>query len=204
MIHQQSLVRDRGLRVSPALCWWALSGIHLPEHWNAVARNWHVCRPHDPLEPVGQTHAGRGARHSSPRPPPPQRAGRLRSWPPAVPSVMIHSPTDPFMAMQFRLHRIALASERGPDQRRSPSTPLLSRKISTATAATKVRRLATPSAGSSNLTLARHRPSLAKNGPAGETWPVVKRGQPSDRPRLPAHETATLFSKLSVHVGVTP
>ena len=57
--HQQSLVRDRGLR-SPALCWWALSGGLLPGFHGVERGTGKTPGRTDPLEAVGQTRAGRG------------------------------------------------------------------------------------------------------------------------------------------------
>ena len=57
--HQQSLVRDRGLR-SPVLCWWALSGGLLPGFHGVERGTGKTPGRTDPLEAVGQTRAGRG------------------------------------------------------------------------------------------------------------------------------------------------
>ena len=73
--HQQSLVRDRGLP-SPALCWWALSGGLLPG-FHGVERG--TGKTPGRTGPAGGRRPNpcrERWRHSSPRPPPPQRAGR--------------------------------------------------------------------------------------------------------------------------------
>ena len=155
--HQQSLVRDRGLR-SPALCLGA-------QRWPAAGISWRRTRNGQNPRP----HAGGRRpnpcrerwRHSSPRPPPPQRAGRLRL---GLQQFHLHDQLpDPLHGdVQFRLHRIALAFlERGIPAI-AFSRHCSSRKISTPNCRDK------SSTGSTqkpqgNLTLARHRPPLAKS-----------------------------------------
>ena len=126
--HQQSLVRDRGLR-SPAAGGrrWPAAGISWRRTRNAKPK------AADPLEAVGQTRPGEvaaliAATSAAPK-------GRTSpSWPPAVPC-MINSPIR-FMAMSF--HRIALAFLRGMIPAIAFSRHCSSRKISTPAAATKV------------------------------------------------------------------
>ena len=106
--HQQSLVRDRGLR-SPALCWWALSGGLLPGFHGVERGTGKTPGRTDPLEAVGQTRAGRGGgthRRDLRRPkgPPDVRTVGLQQF-------HLHDQLpDPLHGdVQFRLHRIALA-----------------------------------------------------------------------------------------------
>ena len=138
-------------------------------------------------------------RHSSPRPPPPQRAEGLRL---GLQQFHLHGQlSDPLHgAIQFRLHRIALALlERGVDPADRFLTPLLEPEdLYAQLARQKLHRLVTQKP-QNDLTLARHRPSLAKSsGPAGKAWP----GENVDEPSSPAFTTgpskATFFSKLSV------
>ena len=95
--HQQSLVRDRGLR-SPALCWFPLSGGLLPGFHARRTRNGQNLRPHRPAGGRRPNPCRERWRHSSPRPPPPQRAGRLRLGVQQWTTCMINSPIR-FMAM---------------------------------------------------------------------------------------------------------
>ena len=179
--HQQSLVRDRGLR-SPALCWWALSGGLLPGFHGVERGTGKNPRPHRPAGGRRPNPCRERWRHSSPRPPPPQRAGRLRLGLPAVPPAMINSPIR-FMAMSssaFTGSPLRSLSE--------ASIPAIafsrhcsSRKISTpncrdksSTGSPRKSRRAT-----SRLRVTVHRwPS--PRGPAGETWP----GENVDEPKL--------------------
>ena len=102
-------------------------------------------------------------RHSSPRPPPPQRAGRLRL---GLQQFHLHDQLpDPLHGdVQFRLHRIALAFlERGIDPGDRLLTPLLEpENLHAQLPRQKFHRLATQKP-QGNLTLARHRPPLAKS-----------------------------------------
>ena len=160
--HQQSLVRDRGLR-SPALCWWALSGGLLPGFHGVERGTGKTPGRTDPLEAVGQTRAGRGGgthRRDLRRP---QRAGRLRL---GLQQFHLHDQLpDPLHGdVQFRLHRIALAFlERGIDPGDRLLTPLLEpESLHAQLPRQKFHRLATQKP-QGNLTLARHRPPLAKS-----------------------------------------
>ena len=122
--HQQSLVRDRGLR-SPTLCRGALSAGLLPGLHGVERGTGKTPGRTNPLEAVGQARAGRGWRHSSPRPPPSQRAGRL---PFGLQQLHLHGqlPDPLHRGVQFRLHRIALAFlERGSYPGDRLLTPLL-------------------------------------------------------------------------------
>ena len=89
-------------------------------------------------------------------------------------------------AIQFRLHRIALALlERGVDPADRFLTPLLEPEdLYAQLARQKLHRLVTQKP-QNDLTLARHRPSLAKSGPAGKAWP----GENVDEPSSPAFTT---------------
>ena len=125
---QQRLVRDRGLR-SPTLCRIRLLGVLAGGSWRRT-RSLLPCprRSADPPQAVGQTRAGRGGGHSSPRPPPPQRAAGLRlglqqfhrgAW-----STLRSASVA--LSRRFRLHRIALALlERGADPADRFLAPLL-------------------------------------------------------------------------------
>ena len=120
--HHQRLVRDRGLR-SPTLCRRAAR--------RAGRRSWRRTR-RGPCPRRRRPAAGRRPdpcrarwRHSSPRPPPPQRAEGLRL---GLQQFHLHGQlSDPLHgAIQFRLHRIALALlERGVDPADRFLTPLL-------------------------------------------------------------------------------
>ena len=152
----------------------------------------------DPLEAVGQTRAGRGGgthRRDLRRPKGPDAP----PWPRAVSSTcMINSPIR-FMAMSssaFTGSPLRSLSEADPGDRLL--TPLLEpENLHAQLPRQKFHRLATQKP-QGNLTLARHRPPLAKSQRAcGETWP----GENVDEPSSPSFTTgpsATLFSKLSV------
>ena len=195
--HQQRLVRDRGLR-SPTLCR-RLLGVLAGGH--GVERGaGHAPGGADPPQAVGQTRAGRGGRHSSPRPPPPQRAEGLRL---GLQQFHLHGQlSDPLHgAIQFRLHRIALALlERGVDPADRFLTPLLEPEdLYAQLARQKLHRLVTQKP-QNDLTLARHRPSLAKSQRAcRQSLAWGKRGRAKLARNLPqGPSTATFFSKLSV------
>ena len=156
--HQQSLVRDRGLR-SPALCWWALSGGLLPFHGVERGTGKTPGRT-DPLEAVGQTRASGEVAALIAATSAPQRAGRLRL---GLQQFHLHDqlPDGLHGDVQFRLHRIALAFlERGIDPG-DRLAPLLEPENLHAQLP-RFHRLATQKP-QGNLTLARHRPPLAKS-----------------------------------------
>ena len=128
-------------------------------------------------------------RHSSPRPPPPQRAEGLRL---GLQQFHLHGQlSDPLHgAIQFRLHRIALALlERGGRSRRSLShaTARAGRSLRP-TGATEVAPARHAKAATENdLTLARHRPSLAKSQRACWRFKSLawgKRGRAKHRARF--------------------
>ncbi len=196
--HQQSLVRDRGLR-SPALCWWALSGGLLPGFHGVERGTGKTPGRTDPLEAVGQPVPGRGGgthRRDLRRPKGPDVSVLASS----SSTCMINSP-DPLMAMSSsRLHRIALRSLS------EASIPAIafsrhcsSRKISTPNcrdksfhgSPRKSRRATSRCASPSTA-------GQVPSGPAGETWPG-KTWTSQARPRLPqAHQQQLCSQKLSV------
>ena len=99
-----------------------------------------------------------------------------------------------------RFHRIALAFlERGIDPGDRLLTPLLEpENLHAQLPRQKFHRLATQKP-QGNLTLARHRPPLAKSQRAcRETWPGGNVDEPSSPSFTTGPSTATLFSKLSV------
>ena len=158
--HQQRLVRDRGLR-SPTLCR-RLLGVLAGGH--GVERGaGHAPGGADPPQAVGQTRAGRGGgthRRDLRRP---KGAEGLRL---GLQQFHLHGQlSDPLHgAIQFRLHRIALALlERGVDPADRFLTPLLEPEdLYAQLARQKLHRLVTQKP-QNDLTLARHRPSLAKS-----------------------------------------
>ena len=201
--HQQSLVRDRGLR-SPTLCRGALSAGLLPGLHGVERGTGKTPGRTNPLEAVGQARAGRGWRHSSPRPPPSQRAGRL---PFGLQQLHLHGqlPDPLHRGVQFRLHRIALAFlERGSYPGDRLLTPLLEpENLHAQLPRQEFHRLATQKP-QGNLTLARHRPPLAKSQRACRrnlAW--GKRGRAGARPRLPqGPSTGNFLLKIVGHVLV--
>ena len=160
--HQQSLVRDRGLR-SPALCWWALSGGLLPGFHGVERGTGKTPGRTDPLEAVGQTRAGRGGgthRRDLRRPKGPDVSVLASS----SSTCMINSPIR-FMAMSssaFTGSPLRSLSEASiPGDRLL--TPLLEpENLHAQLPRQKFHRLATQKP-QGNLTLARHRPPLAKS-----------------------------------------
>ena len=141
-------------------------------------------------------------RHSSPRPPPPQRAEGLRL---GLQQFHLHGQlSDPLHgAIQFRLHRIALALlERGvdPADRFLTATARAGRSLRPNWRDRLVASCSSRKTPQNDLTLARHRPSLAKSQRAwpakpglGKTW--TSQGSPAF---TTGPSTATFFSKLSV------
>ena len=113
---------------------------------------------------------------------------RSPSWPPAVPP--LGQLSDPLHgAIQFRLHRIALALlERGVDPADRFLTPLLEPEDLYAQLARQKHRLVTQKPRN-DLTLARHRPSLAKQRACRQSLASLARPQ--------AHQQQ-LSSQLSV------
>ena len=179
---------------------WPAAGIS----WRRT-RNGQNPRPHRPAGGRRPNPCRERWRHSSPRPPPPQRAGRLRL---GLQQFHLHDQLpDPLHGdVQFRLHRIALAFlERGIDPADRLLTPLLEpENLHAQLPRQKFHRLATQKP-QGNLTLARKSPSTAGQVPAGlpakpgpgKTWTSQA------RPRLPpGPSTATLFSKIVGHVPV--
>ena len=155
---------------------------------------------------AAQTAAGRRPdpcrarwRHSSPRPPPPQRAEGLRLA--SSSSTCMVNSSDPLHgAIQFRLHRIALALlERGVDPADRFLTPLLEPKISTPNWRD---RSCTGSSRKSRRTTSRLRATVHRwpspSGPAGKAWPGENVDEPSSPAFTTGPSTATFFSKLSV------
>ena len=182
--HQQRLVRDRGLR-SPTLCR-RLLGVLAGGH--GVERGaGHAPGGADPPQAVGQTRAGRGGgthRRDLRRPAEGLRLG--------LQQFHLHGQlSDPLHgAIQFRLHRIALALlERGVDPADRFLTPLLEPEdLYAQLARQKLHRLVTQKP-QNDLTLARHRPSLANSQRAcRQSLAWGKRGREA-RPHLPqAHQ----------------
>ena len=178
-IHQQSLVRDRN--------WWALSpaaGISWP-------RNGQNPRPHRPAGGRRPNPCRERWRHSSPRPPPPQRAGRLRLG-------LQHHDNSPirFMAMSssaFTGSPLRSLSEASiPADSHATARAGKSPRPTGSTGSPRKSRRAT-----SRLRVTVHRwPS--PSGPAGETWPGENVDEPSSPSFTTGPSTATLFSKLSV------
>ena len=145
----------------------------------------------DPPQAVGQTRAGRGGRHSSPRPPAAPKGRRSPSWPQAVPTCMVNSPIR-FMALSSSactgspLRCLSEASIPPIAFSRHCSSP---EDIYAQLARQKLHRLVTQKP-QNDLTLARH-PSIAGQVPAGlpakpglgKTWTSQA------RPHLPqAHQ----------------
>ena len=132
-------------------------------------------RPHRPAGGRRPNPCRERWRHSSPRPPPPQRAGRLRLASSSS-TCMINSPIRPVPP-----HRIALAFlERGIDPGDRLLTPLLEpENLHAQLPRQKFHRLATQKP-QGNLTLARHR--LAKSQRACRRWP----GENVDEPSSPS------------------
>ena len=160
--HQQSLVRDRGLR-SPALCWWALSGGLLPGFHGVERGTGKTPGRTDPLEAVGQTRAGRGGgthRRDLRRPKGPDVSVLASS----SSTCMINSPIR-FMAMSssaFTGSPLRSLSEASIPAI-SLLTPLLEpENLHAQLPRQKFHRLATQKP-QGNLTLARHSPPLAKS-----------------------------------------
>ena len=138
-------------------------------------------------------------RHSSPRPPPPQRAEGLRL---GLQQFHLHGQlSDPLHgAIQFRLHRIALALlERGVDPADRFLTPLLEPEdLYAQLARQKLHRLVTQKP-QNDLTLARHRPSLAKSQRAcRQSLAWGKRGRAKLARIYHRPINSNFFSKLSV------
>ena len=191
--HQQRLVRDRGLR-SPTLCRRLLD--------RAGRRSWRRSEERampqggaDPPQAVGQSGFRCRARwrHSSRRDLRRPKGPKVPSWPPAVRPAW--STSDPLHgAIQFRLHRIALAllaTSRGVDPAdRFHHVPLLGagRSLRPTCGATEVAP-ARHQKPQNDLTLARHRPSgwPSPSGPAGKAWP----GENVDEPSSPAFTTGS-------------
>ena len=126
-------------RASSEIAWASVPGALLvgAQRWPAAGISWRRTRngqnprPHRPAGGRRPNPCRERWRHSSPRPPPPQRAGRLRL---GLQQFHLHDQLpDPLHGdVQFRLHRIALAFlERGIDPGDRLLTPLSSRKIST-------------------------------------------------------------------------
>ena len=149
-----------------------------PQRWPAAGISWRRTRngqnprPHRPAGGRRPNPCRERWRHSSPRPPPPQRAGRLRL---GLQQFHLHDQLpDPLHGdVQFRLHRIALAFlERGIDPGDRLLTPLLEpENLHAQLPRQKFHRLATQKPrATSRLRVTVHRwPS--PSGPAGETWP---------------------------------
>ena len=160
--HQQRLVRDRGLR-SPTLCR-RLLGVLAGPSWRRT-RSGPCPRRRRPAAGRRPDPCRARWRHSSPRPPPPQSVCR-RSTGVGLQQFHLHGQlADPLHgAIQFRLHRIALALlERGVDPADRFLTPLLEPEdLYAQLARQKLHRLVTQKP-QNDLTLARHRPSLAKS-----------------------------------------
>ena len=136
-------------------------------------------------------------RHSSPRPPPPQRA-RSPSWPPAVLHGQLSDPLHG--AIQFRLHRIALALlERGVDPAGRFLTPLLEPEdLYAQLARQKLHRLVSKSRRTTSRLRATVHRWPSPSGPAGKAWPGENVDEPSSPAFTTGPSTATFFSKLSV------
>ena len=166
------------------------------QRWPAAGTSWRRTRNGQnprPHKPAGGRRPGpcrERWRHSSPRPPPSQRAGRL---PFGLQQLHLHGqlPDPLHRGVQFRLHRIALAFlERGSYPGDRLLTPLLEpENLHAQLPRQEFHRLATQKP-QGNLTLARS-PSTAGQVPAGlpakpglgKTW--TSRA----RPRLPqAHQ----------------
>ena len=145
----------------------------------------------DPCGRGGGTHRRDLRRPKGPKSP---------SWPPASSTCMVNSPIR-FMALSSSgLHRIALALlERGVDPPIAFSRHCSSREDIYANCRDRSCTRLVTQKPQNDLTLARHRPSLAKSQRAcGKAWP----GENVDKPSSPAFttgpSTATFFSKLSV------
>ena len=184
--HQQRLVRDRGLR-SPTLCR-RLLGVLAGGH--GVERGvGHAPGGADPPQAVGQTRAGRGGgthRRDLRRPKGPKVSVLASS----SSTCMVNSPIRFMAAIQFRLHRIALALlERGVDPADRFLTPLLEPEdLYAQLARQKLHRLVTQKAERPHACAP---PSIAGQVPAGlpakhglgKTWTSQA------RPHLPqAHQ----------------
>ena len=198
--HQQRLVRDRGLR-SPTLCrrpLGVLAGRHGVERGAGQTPG-----GADPPQAVGQARAGRGGgthRRDFRRPKGPDVSVLASS----SSTCMVNSPDPLHGAIQFRLHRIALAFlERGVDPADRLFAPLLEPEdLYAQLARQKFHRLATQKP-QNDLTLARHRPSLAKSQRAGrQSLAWEKRGRA--KLALVYHRpiNSNLFLKIIGHVPV--
>ena len=174
-----------GLRSPPACPRCGLRPDALPAALACWPDSWRRTRTgHAPETPpaVGQT---KGWRHSSPRPPP-QRALRLASSSSTCGQLSVR-----FMAIQFRLHRIALALlERGVDPADRFLTPLLEPELAP-TARQKLHRSSRKSRGTIAATT-----SIASQRACRQSLAWGKRGRQARFTTGPS--TATFFSKLSV------
>ena len=156
----------------------------------------------DPPQAVGQTRAGRGGEHSSPRPPPPQRAEGLRL---GLQQFHLHGQlSDPLHgAIQVPpAGRIALALlERGVDPADRFLTPLLEPEDLYRPSNWRDRSC-TGSSRKSRRTTSRLRATVHRwpspSGPAGKAWPGENVDEPSSPAFTTGPSTATFFSKLSV------
>ena len=173
---------------------WPAAGIS----WRRT-RNGQNSRPHRPAGGRRPNPCRERWRHSSPRPPPPQRAGRLRL---GLQQFHLHDQLpDPLHGdVQFRFTGSPLRSL---SEASIPAdrllTPLLEpENLHAQLPRQKFHRLATQSRrATSRLRVTVHRwPS--PSGPAGETWPGENVDEPSSPSFTTGPSTATLFSKLSV------
>ena len=170
--------------------------------WRRTTGAGHAPGGADPPQAVGQTRAGRGGGTHRRDLPPPQRAEGLRSWPPAVPPDGQLS--DPLHgAIQFRLHRIALALlERGVDPAGRFLTPLLEPEdLYAQLARQKLHRLVTQKPqNTSRLRATVHRwPS--PSGPARKAWPGENVDEPSS-PGPQAHQQQLSSQNYRIDVPV--
>ena len=194
--HQQRLVRDRGLR-SPTLCR-RLLGVLAGASWRRTRSG--PC----PMQAVGQTRAGRGGgthRRNAPK------GRRSPSWPPAVPPAWstLRSASWRYPAAYVTGSPLPLL-ERGVDPPDADRflTPLHRAGRSLRPIGATEDAPARHAKASADLTLARHRPSLAKSQRAcRQSLAWGKRGRAKLRPHLPQAHQRNFLLKIIGHVQPT-